>query len=238
MNTNNAHIPDKLAEIRARLAAAKEPKRPKRKLNDAEKKRAAKLKDIAKRLKAGEHVQNRMLKTWLTQAEFESIDIDWQSEKNSRITHHDKPAAVTRYEELLKQADFLHSRSVGYLNANNKKQAAVFDDLAVSAYEDALASLAEDYGEDISIQGWFDRPLNFDAGSDLDFNPTCMPRVVTSRSPLRQTGGLHEKNTIGGIKLRVVQQALNNLIFEYEPISKTNSKKLNLISIDVDELGM
>jgi len=238
MKNSSTQRTDKLAEIRARLAAAKKPNRAKRKLDDAEKKRAAKLKDIAKRLKAGEHVQNRMLKIWLTQAEFESIEADWQSEKNSRISHHDKPTAVRSYEELLKQADFLYSRGMGYLNDNNQKQSAAFDDLAVSAYEDALASLAEDYGEDIGLQGWFDRPLNFDFGSDLDFNPASMPRVITSRSPFKQTGGMHEKITIGGIKLRVVEQALNDLIFECEPVSKTNSKKSNLISGGADELGM
>lgn len=225
-----------LAQIRAKLAQGDGAARKRRELDQTDKNRANKLKDIAKRLKGGEHVQNRMLKTWLTPAEYESIDGDWQNEKNSRISHHDKPAAVIRYEELLKQADFLHSRSVGYLNDNNKKQAAAFEDLAVSAYEDALASLAEDYGEDTSLQSWFDRPLDWDAGSDLDFNPTCMPRVITSRSPLKQSGGMHEKNTISSIKLRVVEQALDDLIFEHVSTDASKSRLPNLINLNGDEL--
>lgn len=77
--------------------------------------------------------------------------------------------------------------------------------------------------------------MDFEAGSDLDTNPACMPRVVTSRSTLKQSGGMHGKFTIADIKLRVVQQALNDLIFESETNTTQNPKPKKLLVIDDDE---
>lgn len=140
----NSGASPKLNAIREKLENANTVKRKRRKLNEKEKNRAKKLSAIVEQLKQGVHIQNRKLKTWLTPNEFAEIANDWEHEKNSRISHHEKPAAVLRYEELLKQADFLHARCQGYLSKNNQTQGYAFENQAVSAYENALESLAED----------------------------------------------------------------------------------------------
>ena len=47
-------------------------------LTKEEQTRIAKLTDIAARLKRRENVQNRQLKTWLTDNEFATIEAEWE----------------------------------------------------------------------------------------------------------------------------------------------------------------
>ena len=49
---------------------------PRRALTAEEQKRLSKLEAIADRLKRGENVQNRQLQTWLSQDEYEQVDIE------------------------------------------------------------------------------------------------------------------------------------------------------------------
>ena len=223
-----------LAEIRERLAQVSDDERKRRKLDQTEKNRAKKLKDIAKRLKAGEHVQNRMLQTWLTAEEFASIGTGWELEKSYRADVFDKPDAVIKYEALLKRADFLYNKA-DYLSQRRKKSNM---NAADTAYERALEHLEEQLGLDPTLHGWFDRALVFGHDSMLGLDPDSVPRCVTSRSPNRQVGPSHEKNTIGGIKLQVVQKALDDLIFEVTEISSQgqDQKLKSLLQVPKDDL--
>ena len=51
---------------------------PRRKLTSEEEKRYSKLESIADKLRRGENVQNRQLKTWLSDEEYEQLDYEWQ----------------------------------------------------------------------------------------------------------------------------------------------------------------
>lgn len=59
---------------------------PRRTLTADEKKLQDKLKDklkaLAERLKSGENVQNRQLKTWLSEDEYAQIEAEWQEQLN------------------------------------------------------------------------------------------------------------------------------------------------------------
>ena len=50
---------------------------PHRELTAEENKRLEKLEGIADRLKRGENVKNRQLKTWLSEDEYAEIEADW-----------------------------------------------------------------------------------------------------------------------------------------------------------------
>ena len=56
---------------------------PRRKLTADEIKRLARLEGIADKLKRGENVQNRLLQTWLSEAEYEQFDAEWHKQLRS-----------------------------------------------------------------------------------------------------------------------------------------------------------
>lgn len=190
-----------LAKIREKLARATSSPvdRRRRKLSQVEKNRAAKLKSVLQRLKAGQHIQNRMLKTWLTPEEFANIAISWQLEKAERANTFDKPTSVSRYEALLRRADFLYNKADALSQLGKKSDMGAAD----AAYERALEYLQEQVGLDVSLQGWFDRPLDFGYGSMLGLDPDSVPRSVTSRSLKRQTGQMHEKKRLATSRWRL-----------------------------------
>ena len=50
---------------------------PRRELTAEETKRINKLEGIADKLKRGENVQNRQLKTWLSEVKYAEVDAEW-----------------------------------------------------------------------------------------------------------------------------------------------------------------
>ena len=76
---------------------------PRHKLTADESKRLAKLETIANKLKRGENVQNRQLQTWLSENEYEQVDIEWQEQLELREELKDKPSELKRYEDKLKK---------------------------------------------------------------------------------------------------------------------------------------
>ena len=57
---------------------------PRRELTNEETKRLRKLEGIADKLKRGENVQNRQLKTWLSEDEYEQLEYEWQEQLELR----------------------------------------------------------------------------------------------------------------------------------------------------------
>jgi hypothetical protein len=223
-----------LAAIREKLAQGNGTSGKRRKLDQTEKNRADKLREITAQLKAGEHVQNRKLKTWLTAEEFEAIGTGWELEKSYRANVFEKPSAVIKYEALIKRADFLYNKADA-LNSRGKKSNM---NAADGAYERALEHLEEQLGLDASLHGWFDRPLNFGHGTMLGLDPDSVPRCVTSRSINRQVGQAHEKQTIGDIKLQVVQKAWDDLIFEVTETNGQTPKLKSLLKLPDDDFDL
>ena len=77
---------------------------PRRELTAEESKRLNKLEGIADKLKCGENVQNRQLRTWLSEEEYEQLEYEWQEQIELRNELKDKPSDLKLYEEKLKQA--------------------------------------------------------------------------------------------------------------------------------------
>tara|TARA_B100001248_G_scaffold149954_1_gene112463 strand:+ start:1029 stop:1442 length:414 start_codon:yes stop_codon:yes gene_type:complete len=65
---------------------------PRRKLTSEEAKRLKKLEAIADKLWRGENVQNRQLQTWLSEAEYEQLEYEWQEQIELRNERKDKPS--------------------------------------------------------------------------------------------------------------------------------------------------
>ena len=58
---------------------------PRRELTAEEAKRLKKLEAVADKLKRGENVQNRQLKTWLSEEECEQLEYEWKEQLELRV---------------------------------------------------------------------------------------------------------------------------------------------------------
>jgi hypothetical protein len=92
-------------------------------------------------LKRGENVQNRQLKTWLTEDEYAQIEAEWAEQKELRVEIKDKPSELKRYEDKLKEAIMILNRSDAYHREGKKAAAFKLDGKCESLREDALEVL-------------------------------------------------------------------------------------------------
>jgi len=126
------------SSIRKLLQERIEKANPRRELTAEEAKRLNKLEAMADRLRRGENVQNRQLKTWLSEEECEQLGCEWQEQLELREEHKDKPSELKRYEEKLKQATFNYNRAEGYSRKGKNTTAKKFYDKSESLCEDSL----------------------------------------------------------------------------------------------------
>jgi tetratricopeptide (TPR) repeat protein len=199
---------------------------PRRKLTTAETKRLAKLEGIADKLKRGENVQNRQLKTWLNEEEYQQLEYEWQEQLELCNELKDKPSDLKRYEEKLKQANFNYNRAEGYSSKGKHSTAKKFYNKSESLCEDALEILKEILHNDSSFRVWFDRDISFEVGGDLSADIVSLPRLVTSRSheKLSDDSRLTSKQSV---KLAVVERAIHNIGRDAAPVPKDTVTKLD-----------
>ena len=190
--------------------ARKNTKRDKCELSKKEQQRLAKLEGLLDRLIREKNVQNRQLATWMTDDEYESYESEWESQKKIREELKEKPNELKRYEDKLKQAIFNYSRAEGYSTKGNHITAKKFHNKSESFCEEALEILQELVHSDASIQQWFDRALDFDAGGDLGLTPVAMPRVITSRSLDKQSADMRVMSK-REVKISIVEMAISRL---------------------------
>ena len=138
-------------------------------------------------LRRGENVQNRRLATWLTEAEYEGFESDWESQQQIREELKDKAYEINRYENKLHQATFNNNKAERFRKRGNLDKAAELRNLSNTQCEEALEILQEIVDADTSLHMWFDSGLDFGHGSLVDAQLGNLPRVITSRSLDRQT---------------------------------------------------
>jgi hypothetical protein len=170
--------------------------------------RLARLRDILAQLKSGGHVQNRTLKVWLGDELYAQLEDSWQEQVELRNDLRNKPEAVLRYEHLLRKATFYDNRQLA-AEARGQKSQGKLEDQATNWYERALDHLQEEFMRDQSLQNWFDRPLDFNEGSEVAAECGSMPQVVVSRSDKNGGGGLiSRKRSKADVKIAVVERAI------------------------------
>ncbi len=170
--------------------------------------RKSKLRAILRKLKQGEHIQNRQLKTWLTSEEYAEFEALWTEQRELRAELKRKPLSLVEYEALLKRGLFAEAKAEGYKRSNAKAKAKARND-AQRHFEVAIEFLLEQLKLDASLAQWIDRNVSDAATDATALCGSAMPRCVTSRSTDKGTGGLqsalHSKNEV---KIAVVERAL------------------------------
>lgn len=169
-----------------------------------------KLEAIAAKLRHGENVQNRQLQIWLSHDEYAAIDAEWQEQLALREELKEKPEELKRYEKKLRDATFQYNRAEGYSYKGKHALAKKFYDKSESLCEDTLEILEEIIRADAQLQIWFDREIEFAAGSDLGADLASLPRVVTSRSNERQRSDVRIVSK-REVKLGVVERAAERI---------------------------
>ena len=183
---------------------------PRRELTAEEAKRLNELEAIADKLKRGENVQNRQLKTWLSEDEYAQLENEWKEQLELRSELKDKPSDLKRYEEKLREATFNYNRAEGYSSKGKHSTAKKFYNKSESLFEDALEILQEILHSDSSLRVWFDRDISFEVAGELSADIVSLPRLVTSRSheKLSDDSRLTSKQSV---KLAVVERAMHNI---------------------------
>lgn len=200
--------------ILERIAELQNAKLQPRQLSAREQRRASKLEEALADLKADNAVSNRTLQTWLLPEQFDQIAEEWHAEKTIRNESKDKPPDIKEYEEILRHAHFINNKADA-LSRRGKASASKMRDEATKQYERAIERLQEVISAQPELQVWFDRSLDFEAGSDIAPDYHSVPRVVTSRSLENASDGMHgAKRSKRHIKIEVVKRALQELLYE------------------------
>ena len=145
--------------------------------------------ELTERLQRGEKVPLRDVDLVLTDEQCKEMRDGWQEQL--KLRDEEKPAEILEYERMLREALLSGARYEKVCRnkpSTAKEQAKWIESRDAlgkkqeSLFEDALGRLEEIITESPELQTWFDRDIDFGAGSNIGTNAAEVPRVVTSRS--------------------------------------------------------
>ena len=173
--------------------------------------RLAKLNDLLARLRRGEIVQNRQLRTWLGEEGYKEYEESWSNTVDQRNLLSSKSGAIIEYEELLKKAIMLYNRGDA-ASQRGLQSARQLHAKAQSAFERALMYLEEQMSMDPSLQIWLDRQCDFSAENHPTLDPISVPRAIKSRSLDNVSGGISAKvDSKRQCKIRAVEGEIERI---------------------------
>ncbi|TDK68530.1 hypothetical protein [Sapientia aquatica] len=153
--------------------------------------RHARLTLLLSRIDAGNDVARRELKNALTADEWGQFDEFGSYIRSGHLG--ERPEELKKYVELLRKADFFHSRadstpvnSSSKRDANNRTGRDRLRFKAEATYEKALEYLSEILDSTANRNGliemWLDRPVDMTPGHEPSLDPISMPRLKGSTS--------------------------------------------------------
>lgn len=172
--------------------------------------RKAKLELLLERLRRGDNVQNRDLRTWLGEDGYADYEADCQQQHEFRQVLEEKPTAIREYEKRLKRALLAYNKGEGASSKGRKQAATAYYRAAETQFELLLEYLQEVIATDQSLRGWFDRDTDWTASSKIGLDPVSVPRVVTSRSLDNRGGGItRQLRNKRDLKIAAVERVLS-----------------------------
>lgn len=214
-----------LEEIRKRIQQQQQEKNADAlsQLSTTEKKRRLKrLKELLARLKRGDDITRRDLKSVLTEEQWEEFEYNNQNIDIEEPDASNRPDELRTYLDLLKKADFYYYRAestsktersrIDHLGRSGRKR--LFDK-ADTYYERAIERLNEIFSSCDAqtlneVQTHLDRPWAL--GDSPNLGPNHMPRVRNSRSRYSDSqGGLTKFDLKRKNKREAIESAIENL---------------------------
>lgn len=174
--------------------------------------RYEKLNKLLEKLKRGETVHNRELRTWLGPEGFAEYESECAAQTEFRAQLNDKPADVKEYERRLRLAFLAYNKAEGASTRERHAVAKKHFYKAEALLERALEHLQEVVAADPSLCVWFDRDTTWTVDGDVGVDPILIPRVVTSRSLDNMGGGLKSQlQTKREVKVAAIERTLLTL---------------------------
>lgn len=174
--------------------------------------RLARLRTAHTKLLQGENVQNRQLRTLLSEEEFARFEGECREQKQLRETLRQKPEEIVEYERLLKMATFTYNRADATSRVGRRTAAAKMFSRADTEFERLAEYLSEKIAGHLELELWLDRDVHFDAATTPTSSSDAFPCVVTSRSLRKTRGGMFAmKRSRREVKLAAIERAIEVL---------------------------
>jgi hypothetical protein len=168
--------------------------------------RLAKLRTVLEKLCSGKTVQNRQLKTLLSEESYPRYLDDYTSQANMRQWLKDKPDIIIEYEKRLKAATFAYSKADAMSAKGKSKRIKEMFWRSDTKFERLNEFLSENIEGHPELEAWFDRPIHTDPENSFSLTPDGFPQIITSRSIRNQGGGyMSTLMTIREVKIDAVQ---------------------------------
>lgn len=200
-----------LEEIRKRIQQSQQEKNAVAvsQLSTTEKKRRLKrLKELLARLKRGDDITRRDLKSVLTEEQWNDYEQANQYLSVDYSESIERPQELDVYLEKIKQADFYHARASSTpttersrIDSRNRSGRLRLYHQAEACYEDAVMYLCGVLdGHDVQLAQelrlWLDRDVDTSTGNQPSADPQSVPRIKGSRS-------IHSETTKGANKFEL-----------------------------------
>lgn len=141
----------------------------------------ARLKKYIDKLECGEKVVKRDLKSVLTPAELENIDLEWENAKAYKQSIVDMDEELSTYTEKLHTADKIFNIAENNQGLPKSQRNQRYKD-AEKHYERALEHLQELLAGNFGLHIALDRRIDFTPDFEPSPDPVGVPRYVLSRS--------------------------------------------------------
>ena len=174
--------------------------------------RILKLNVALERLRRGENVQNRQLRTLLGEQGFSRYLDDWSQQQLLRKALSEKPREIIAYEHLLRDATFAYCRADAASRQGRHSVARKLFSLADAHFGSLAEFLVEKIVGHAELESWLDRAVHYDAGNAPSYSPDGFPCLVTSRSLRNVGGGLASvKRTKMQLKIEAFERAIQEI---------------------------
>ena len=201
-------------------------------MSDDKQKKIAKLRKILDRLSRGEIVQNRQLKTVLSEYSYARYLDDYRNQTEMRNWIKEKPSIILEYEKRFKAATFAYSKAEAMSAKGKSKRIEEMFDNSDTKFERLNEFLREKIEGHPELEAWFDRPIHTGPDNSFSLTPNAFPQIVTSRS-IRNQGGGHAANlkTIRKVKIDAVAG-------EIEALQSTTDHEKNQLTFEANQQRM
>ena len=181
-------------------------------LSPTEKKRRLKrLKELLARLKRGDDITRRDLKSVLTEEQWNDYEQANQYLSVDYLESIDRPSELDVYLEKIKQADFYHARASSTpttersrIDGRNRSGRLRLYHQAEACYEDAvmyLCGILDGHNQQLAneLRMYLDRDVDTSTGNQPGAYPQSVPRIKGSRS-------IHSESNKGANKFELKRQ--------------------------------
>lgn len=151
-------------------------------------KRIKRLQTLIERINGGEDIARRDLKLVLTADEWKDYEASVEQSRSMKEFIFEVPAELKKYAQLLKKADFSHSKAEAMARNGKLHIRKHLFEQSEAEYGKAFEFLGEALRISPEIVAWLDREFSLTPEKNCSPVPASAPRLMTSVSGYREKG--------------------------------------------------